>query len=715
MFTSNALYVSIHTFRRLGGLPPTWSSSLADLGFSKEEISLINARRAAARSPPTPIHPNSHHVRTDSLTSSSFSHPKPRSSSLQRDLSDDGMSQRSHFMRPSEHSRNGSDASRPYSEVSTESPYDQIVYVRPTARSPDTPTLRSRSGSTNTPPVSASGNSPGLSSPRHPPSSTSPGIRPPPVASPQSARTIYTASPLANGESPSTQAAELPPSRTYSPSPPSNSSASSPSEKDKPPRTPPRRFHVANDSISTIHSPPPAYRSPRRNNTSLLEETADSDAPSPTDIPEHNEFDNEDPVPLAASSPRLPTAPPRLSLHQDDLADLSSWTASLFSIIPTTDKASSPPRSSAQHRPALFSSPAASSSSNSLLHSNNNLRSTPPTVSRQLPPQKPPPLHQLPPRDNLLPPPLDQHPPIPDIQPPEERTTPLFNEVMKMINPDKNAEYDELQVQMSSREKENRDSNVSTMTVTPATIVRDAAIVTRARANMIQSPVRDNTDRAPTTYPSTSDSDDSDDSNEARSNSPSSSESHSSGTSGAVSLSTSATGSVPVNEQQKWNSSARFSSREQSGNVPCVESSPLPSPLAGSFGKSALTSAAVRQYNPGPTVVIQDIDKADEVAESRIPSPYSSTAASPLSPCPQYPGWVSEVVAPIREFITERVDPRSLFTDLQEIAEGESGSVYVARVINPSGSGKTIVAIKNVTLVPSGTPKRPLDQIALVL
>ncbi|KAH8084859.1 kinase-like protein [Cristinia sonorae] len=104
---------------------------------------------------------------------------------------------------------------------------------------------------------------------------------------------------------------------------------------------------------------------------------------------------------------------------------------------------------------------------------------------------------------------------------------------------------------------------------------------------------------------------------------------------------------------------------------------------------------------------MQAIDKTNASVEedARIPSPYSSSAATSPSGTPLYPGWVTELVSPIQKFLTDRVDPRSLFVDLQEIAEGESGSVFSARVVNRPAGGKELVAIKNVTLVPSGTPK----------
>jgi p21-activated kinase 1 len=108
-----------------------------------------------------------------------------------------------------------------------------------------------------------------------------------------------------------------------------------------------------------------------------------------------------------------------------------------------------------------------------------------------------------------------------------------------------------------------------------------------------------------------------------------------------------------------------------------------------------------------------------------IPTPlHSGTVTSPLSPFQRYRGWLSEVVAPLEEFIDETVDPRDYYLDLQEIAEGESGSVYAARLTDINihklklpplikardgddlGNGRiTLVAIKSVAIMPSGSPK----------
>jgi len=73
--------------------------------------------------------------------------------------------------------------------------------------------------------------------------------------------------------------------------------------------------------------------------------------------------------------------------------------------------------------------------------------------------------------------------------------------------------------------------------------------------------------------------------------------------------------------------------------------------------------------------------------------------------------WMNETLAPLERFI-EDVDPHELFTDLQEIAEGESGSVYAARLLClPSylrlPADTTHVAIKRIVVPNSPTPDTP--------
>lgn len=98
-------------------------------------------------------------------------------------------------------------------------------------------------------------------------------------------------------------------------------------------------------------------------------------------------------------------------------------------------------------------------------------------------------------------------------------------------------------------------------------------------------------------------------------------------------------------------------------------------------------------------------------SRSLSPSPNSSNGASPMA---RYRGWVSEVLAPLEDFIDHYTDPRELFANMQEIAEGESGSVFCANVVGSlkPGSkkvlpedGTKLVAIKSIPLVPGGSQK----------
>ena len=125
---------------------------------------------------------------------------------------------------------------------------------------------------------------------------------------------------------------------------------------------------------------------------------------------------------------------------------------------------------------------------------------------------------------------------------------------------------------------------------------------------------------------------------------------------------------------------------------------------------------------PRPTIVI-----SDEPHSNAIPTTATTNiSTAPLSPFQQYRGWLSDVVAPLEEFIDQCVDPRNHYLDLTEIAEGDSGSVFSAR-LNPLTASKLrlppsiqakdaeemsqhpeqlkFVAIKSVAIVPSGSPK----------
>lgn len=127
---------------------------------------------------------------------------------------------------------------------------------------------------------------------------------------------------------------------------------------------------------------------------------------------------------------------------------------------------------------------------------------------------------------------------------------------------------------------------------------------------------------------------------------------------------------------------------------------------------------------PRPVIVINNGN-----LDPPLPTALQS-GKSPATPAPRYHGWLSRVVKPLEDFIDEPIDPRDYFSDLHEIAEGESGSVFSAtlneganvsklklpasvkeRDIEAQKKGsKVIVAMKIVAILPSGSPK--LDDLS---
>ncbi|EKM52688.1 uncharacterized protein PHACADRAFT_100565 [Phanerochaete carnosa HHB-10118-sp] len=163
----------------------------------------------------------------------------------------------------------------------------------------------------------------------------------------------------------------------------------------------------------------------------------------------------------------------------------------------------------------------------------------------------------------------------------------------------------------------------------------------------------------------------------------------------------------------------RKSSVNQANSVPYIETSPQPSPRVGEFNdKRIINPAVVREFreqegiseSPSrPSTIAGRLVPPDENDDSLTPlsSFTASTSPSPSlqTPSVRYSDWVSEVIAPLKSFIDAKSDPRDLFTDLQEVAEGESGSVYAARVVAPGPNDPTYVAIKQVVLAPEGSQK----------
>ncbi|KAK0476137.1 kinase-like domain-containing protein [Armillaria novae-zelandiae] len=137
------------------------------------------------------------------------------------------------------------------------------------------------------------------------------------------------------------------------------------------------------------------------------------------------------------------------------------------------------------------------------------------------------------------------------------------------------------------------------------------------------------------------------------------------------------------------------------------------------FGGEEAEVEHVNLTAPRPTIVISSA-RASLAPVSLL----ASGGITPISPAQRYPGWLSEVVRPLEEFIDEPVDPREVYLDLREIAEGESGSVYQATLAddkshrlklpplikaqdndNVQNGIKTLVAIKSVAILPSGSEK----------
>jgi hypothetical protein len=124
--------------------------------------------------------------------------------------------------------------------------------------------------------------------------------------------------------------------------------------------------------------------------------------------------------------------------------------------------------------------------------------------------------------------------------------------------------------------------------------------------------------------------------------------------------------------------------------------------------------------SPQHTLPPSASSSASTVSPSPSPSPSTaSPATASASPAtPRYRGWVTEIVRPLAAWIDDSVDPTVQYVDLQEIGEGESGSVYAARYVPSAGArqgksredtspsaGMELVAIKSVPLVPTGSPK----------
>lgn len=692
---------------------------MAEAGFSEEEIAAIHSKRAESRLRSTRSIYSLNVGRSASPSSTTRLHNGP----MRRDQSDASLSQVSlassqHSYGSRSHIRKVSTSSRGLSEYSASGTDHEPRGMPPTRPTPT---------HSFTYPMLHSQSTPHL--PTHYTNSSMTRVAPPIPPLPPPATSVIS----------------------------DNSSNSGLSEKQLMARNAPSRaYHVANESVCTIsHSPPPAYMSPKKESLiaqldedfrlppSVLQPvpgssaTVDGSSRPSAESNNYNMISNG----ISSTSPLLPT-PPRLSFHQDDL---SSWTESLFSSIPTSVTLT-PPKPSMSRTQTNTPQIGESDFSRSRAASVRTRDRSGSASLRQIPPQKPLPRQE--------PPPPAVRPP----SPPPQSSSPLWNEVMHMVKPEDASSSmwsQDTSADMSSdsryssqllspvldefppipritdpdgydfqsslaREKENRDSGLSTMTVTPATIAT-AAVARSVRPNMVVSPVRANSgdDNRATIVVVSKETEDS------RSQSPGSAESHSSryssDTTASLSTGTGSTSSdsrpqtLTTSETQDWAGKPK--------SLVYSDPSPEPSPRVQTFGERETFTVSVTDElrepdvdilsQPRPSIVT---DVTDSLLTTRrtdgkllTPVSPSSSTPSPASPAPRYPGWLSAIVAPLKGFINDQLDPRDLYADLREIAEGESGSVYAARVLptptSPEKEPDSYVAIKNIAIMPSGTPK----------
>jgi hypothetical protein len=129
-------------------------------------------------------------------------------------------------------------------------------------------------------------------------------------------------------------------------------------------------------------------------------------------------------------------------------------------------------------------------------------------------------------------------------------------------------------------------------------------------------------------------------------------------------------------------------------------------------------SLAIPTISPYSLMAREPLSNAASV--SQLLGPLNGVPLSPgsggCSPAQRYPGWVSSVLSKVglEALVDEKVDPRDYFEGLAEVAEGESGFVYQAKVVRAVPGSKLtkrapqpggVVAIKAVPILPSGSSK----------
>jgi len=800
MLLRSLVIENLNNFRfRYVGLPPSWSTSLAEAGFSDEEIMAIQTRRAAgSRSPnlqylytdrprsPVPYNPdvvnNISPVPIPVLT-----HPTPRSTSLPRQYSDASL-QGSQQHRPSVPAllnltspsnaslQSGNIRSPPRRQVPSP---DQAS----THQSTSSVSYSTDSHQSSTSGVSSQGKAPLVPLRKGPPLDTS--------------RRVYN---VTNG--------------TSSPPPPSyiNSAAQFAGDNKDPSRfasSSTQRFHGSTqpDEASQLSTDTPQGYARSRTNTDASQRSTASSSTSSAQS-------SQTPLRRTPShSKPIMALPPRLSLHQSsDSNDLSLWSKSLLSGITSTTIGPSP----------LSKAPIPSQSAQVSVPS--QVLTAGPTPSRSLllenQPRQPPPSRPIPPITPYVAGPTQEgssqssgpeRPNIPHYsssslqwgdspssnsplwaelegilsKPPGSGKEPYSAALSESFSPtlpftpeedriavqrkiesemrsrpmsDQEGDEAHLSAGMLDRRDPNRDSSrssSSTITVTgyiAPTIVRNVSIARRAGAYVIDKSklgigsreramerkgvASNGAQPAPVTT--------------------------SSGSQRPLPVFTetkhppSPLSSHFGSEEESASGSGSSGSASQDHPTPTTEgtSSPLlyylegtpsPDPTRGSFAGMTDSYAGKQKDSTSPLADVFDEDDEDydpvnspsppvsrpTIVISDDPSPTKGPVASmttpgttPLSPFQLYRGWLSEVVAPLEEYIDEAVDPRNHYLDLKEIAEGESGSVFAARLSEKNAhklrlpplikakdsddiaNGRPVLlAIKSVAIVPSGSPK----------
>ncbi|KAK2465156.1 hypothetical protein APHAL10511_002848 [Amanita phalloides] len=765
---------NIHVDEAFIGLPPSWSTQLASAGFSPEEIAALEARRANLYSG-RPDTPNLRINTAPPATSAPIlGRPSPRTTSLQRQLSDASTSSISH---------------------------ENI------ASPPTMPSMAQHS-------LTSSPSSASLQSVR---TTTSNGCKNPipqnghaPTAPTQPEATSSTS----HSKVPSVGAQMISQSRSDSPQIRLNGQER--------PSTPPRKpYHTVNASPHLISSPPPAYSSSVSGTSDKKTRIDDNRTPSNNDaqqvIPSHWQPNGD-----AATKPnrrasiirnkRNSVLPPRLSLHKDSGGlDWSSWSSELLSGISSSSFNSN--LSDSSSRFALGQTPSTNvTSPGSQSHSPKSFgdvarspliqepelvntqdrqvkvpqRPVPPIILREdapgqdvdspapptgwaepasanrLSPSSPPletrvatwstsmfDLDGLLDKDASISPSTysaaleDSFSPILPISPEpgpsnkasaESRRNDCVSQHDQRVGPDDPDQSflhvdDALDHQLNRNSSRSSTSTMSTVTVAAyeSALVRNASIVRRTSAYVIDRAnlgvVRQQGGPVPSvTHPA------------------SPSIQHLKHPSSPLSSNFGSEDSSP-------SGSVSSGSASQDHPTPTDTDSPLgyymgatymPSPgrvvsATKASGHLAFNGVPEEDEEDEETGVGDDVVPLsrpriviDHVAPSTPPNrAQTPERVTPLTPAPRYRGWLSEVVKPLEDFIDEATDPREYYIDLQEIAEGESGSVFAAQVANymdltrlrldPAlaaqdratlDSGEPVaIAIKSVAILPSGSPK----------